>query len=130
MYIDILYSLGGILIPFIGTTIGSSFVFFLKNNLNNKLEKLIIGISIGVMLAASIWSLILPSLDNSTNLGSLSWMPTAIGFVLGIFFLIIVNYLSEECIEKKNSKKIDMLMFSVTLHNIPEDCIKYVSQEI
>ena len=92
----------------------------MKRDLNDKVEKLIIGFSVGVMLAASIWSLILPSLENSKNLGYFLWVPATIGFVLGILFLILVNYFTNICSHKKSNKKLDMLMFSVTLHNIPE----------
>ena len=104
----VLISIIGIMIPFIGTTLGSSFVFFLKKELNKKIEKVLIGFAIGVMLSASIFSLLIPSISLSNN----SWIKPSIGFILGFLFLIITN--------KIENKKIDMLMFSVTLHNIPE----------
>lgn len=113
------YCIVGILIPFIGTSLGSFFVFFLKNNINLLVHKLIIGFAAGVMVAASIWSLIMPSVEIAISQNVISWVPCTVGFVLGILFLIFINYVSS-LIEKKNSKKLNMLMFSVTLHNIPE----------
>lgn len=115
-----LYSIIGILIPFIGTTFGSGFVLFLKKNINEKAQKLIVGFAAGVMIAASIWSLILPSAELAEEQGIISWLPAAIGFILGIVFLILTNYLADKLAEKRNGKKINMLLFSVTLHNIPE----------
>ena len=113
------YCIVGILIPFIGTSLGSFFVFFLKNNINLLVHKLIIGFAAGVMVAASIWSLIMPSVEIAISQNVISWVPCTVGFVLGILFLIFINYVSS-LIEKKKKKKLNMLMFSVTLHNIPE----------
>ena len=84
-----LYSIAGILIPFLGTTLGSGFVLFLKKNLNEKIQKLIVGFAAGVMIAASIWSLILPSAELAEEQGIAGWIPPAIGFILGIIFLIL-----------------------------------------
>ena len=117
---DTLYSFLGILIPFIGTTFGACFVLFLKKNLNEKIQKLIVGFAAGVMIAASIWSLILPSAELAEEQGVTSWLPAAIGFILGIIFLIITNEIVDKIADKRNGKKLNMLMFSVTLHNIPE----------
>ena len=117
---DILYSIIGILIPFVGTTLGSAFVLFLKKNINPKFKKTIIGFATGVMIAASIWSLILPSVELAEEQGIISWAPATIGFILGIVFLIVTNNIAEKIAKKKNSKKLNMLLFSVTLHNIPE----------
>ena len=117
---DTLYSIIGILIPFIGTVFGSGFVLFLKKNLNEKIQKLIVGFAAGVMVAASIWSLILPSAELAQEQGVISWVPPAIGFVFGIVFLILTNFIADKLAEKRNGKKLNMLMFSVTLHNIPE----------
>ncbi|MBO5095821.1 MAG: ZIP family metal transporter [Bacilli bacterium] len=105
----------GILIPFIGTTLGSSMVFFLKKHINEKLEKLLIGFAAGVMIAASIWSLLIPSLEKSEFMGTFSFLPAAIGFLLGMFFMMIID-----SITNKMEKKKDMLNFAVTLHNVPE----------
>ena len=117
---DILYSIVGILIPFIGTNLGSSFVFFMKRDMNEKVKKIIIGFASGVMIAASIWSLIIPSVDMASNMGKLNWIPATVGLMLGIIFLILINRLANRVEAKKNKKKINMLLFSVTLHNIPE----------
>ncbi len=107
------------MIPFIGTSFGSSLVFFLKKELNEKIEKIIVGFAAGVMIAASVWSLILPSVEMSEN-SKVPWFPAALGVILGVLFLIIVNKIAENLEKKKNGKKLNMLTFSVTLHNIPE----------
>ena len=115
----ILYSIIGILIPFIGTNLGSLLVFFMKKDMSERIKKIIIGFASGVMIAASIWSLIIPSVEMSKNMGKLNWIPASVGFMLGIILLILINRLANK-IESKNSKKVNMLLFSVTLHNIPE----------
>ena len=117
---NILYSIVGILIPFFGTSLGSSFVFFMKKNMNEKFRKLIVGFAAGVMIAASVWSLIIPSVEMAKNQGIISWIPATIGLCLGVIFLLLINKLAENIEAKKNGKKINMLLFSVTLHNIPE----------
>ena len=117
---DILFCILGILIPFIGTSLGSFFVFFLKKNLNNKFQKLMIGFASGVMIAASIWSLIIPSIEMAESQNVIKWIPATIGLILGVFFLILVYHLAEKVENKKNGKPLNMLLFSVTLHNIPE----------
>ena len=117
---NVLYSIAGILIPFAGTSLGSLLVFFLKNTMNEKFKKLTIGFAAGVMIAASIWSLILPSGELSEEQESISWLPATVGIILGVLFLIIINKIAEKVEEKRNGKKINMLLFSVTLHNIPE----------
>ena len=116
----ILYSILGILIPFVGTSLGSSFVFFMKKNLNEKFRKIIIGFASGVMIAASVWSLIIPSVEMASNLGSFNWIPATVGLILGFLFLILINNIVDNLEKKSNTKKFNMLMFSVTLHNIPE----------
>ena len=105
-----LYSLIGIIIPLIGTSIGSMFVFFMKKNISSKINKLMIGFSIGVMLASSIFSLIIPAIE----LSSVPFISVTIGFCFGYIILIMINKLTSK------NKKLDMLSFSVTLHNIPE----------
>ena len=116
----ILYSIIGILIPFFGTSLGSSFVFFLKRKMNEEIQKMTVGFASGVMIAASVWSLIIPSVEMAEKQGLISWIPATVGFLLGVVFLIVVNKLAENIEKKKNKKKLNMLMFSVTLHNIPE----------
>lgn len=100
-----------ILIPFFGTTLGSSFVYLLKNNLNPKIEKLLLSFSAGVMLAASIFSLILPALDCSETL-----YPVVIGLTLGLISLILINKYTSKI--TTNNKY--LLMLAITIHNIPE----------
>ena len=115
-----LYSVIGILIPFIGTSFGSFFVFFLKDNINEKFKKIIIGFAAGVMIAASIWSLIIPSVEMTEKQGIIKWIPATVGLGFGVLFLIIINRYANKIESKKNGKKLNMLLFSVTLHNIPE----------
>lgn len=117
---NILYSMGGLLIPFIGTSLGSSLVFFMKKNISDKFNKLIVGFAAGVMIAASVWSLILPSVEMAENQGKISWLPAAIGILLGVIFLIFINKMAEKVETRKDGKKLNMLIFSVVLHNIPE----------
>lgn len=117
---NVLYSILGILIPFLGTSLGSFFVFFLKKNMNEKLQKLTVGFAGGVMIAASVWSLIIPSVEMAENQGKISWVPATIGLILGVIFLIVINKIAENLEKRKDGKKLNMLLFSVTLHNIPE----------
>ncbi len=79
----------GLLIPFLGTTLGSAMVFLMKDKINPKVQKLLLGFAAGVMIAASIWSLIIPSIDMAEEQGIISWLPAAIGFILGIGFLLL-----------------------------------------
>lgn len=117
----------GLIIPFLGTTIGASMVFFLKDKINTKLQKILLGFASGVMIAASIWSLITPAIEMSSHT-ALPWLPAAIGFLLGIGFLLLLDtviphlHLDSEEPEgpKTKMKKSTMLVFAVTLHNIPE----------
>lgn len=117
---NIVYSLGGILIPFLGTSLGSSFVFFMKKNMSDPVKKMTVGFASGVMIAASVWSLILPSVEMAEEQGKISWLPAAVGFALGVVFLIVINKLAEQFENREDGKKLNMLLFSVTLHNIPE----------
>ncbi|MBR3249535.1 MAG: ZIP family metal transporter [Clostridia bacterium] len=118
----------GLAIPFLGTTLGSAMVFFMKNKINNKIEKLLLGFASGVMIAASIWSLLMPSIDMADEQGVISWVPATIGFLLGIFFLLILDsiiphlHLNSDEPEgvKAKIKKTTMMVLAVTLHNIPE----------
>ena len=118
----------GLLIPFIGTTLGSGMVFFLKDNLKSAIQKILLGFASGVMIAASVWSLIIPSIELAEEQGVLPWLPAAVGFILGIVFLLILDtltphlHLDKEKPEgiKSNLKKTTMLVLAVTLHNIPE----------
>lgn len=117
---NVVYSIEGILIPFLGTSLGSFFVFFLKKSMNERLQKIIVGFAGGVMIAASIWSLIIPSVEMAEKQGKISWAPATIGLILGVIFLIVINKIAENLEKRKDGKKLNMLLFSVTLHNIPE----------
>ena len=120
----------GIMIPFVGTMIGSSAVFFMKNVLSPRVEKLLLGLSAGVMVAASIWSLIIPAIEMSEKQGRVSWIPVTVGFIIGVFFLLFLNYLIIQIKNKqKNSykdinrnliNKTFIMALAVTIHNIPE----------
>ncbi len=118
----------GLLIPFLGTTLGSAMVFFMKNKINKKVEKLLLGFASGVMIAASVWSLLIPAIEMSETQGKIAWLPASIGFLLGIIFLLILDsvvphlHLNNDKPEgiKAKLKKTTMLVFAVTLHNIPE----------
>ena len=118
----------GLIIPFLGTTLGSAMVFFMKDKINSKVEKLLLGFAAGVMIAASIWSLLIPSIDMAEKQGEISWLPAAVGFILGMIFLLILDsiiphmHLKSDKPEGLKSKlqKATMLIFAVTLHNIPE----------
>ena len=117
---DVLYTIAGIFIPFLGTSLGSGLVFFLKNNINEKFQKLMVGFAAGVMIAASVWSLIIPSVEMAEKQGQIAWLPAAVGLILGVVFLLFIGKIAEKYENKKDGKKLNMLLFSVTLHNIPE----------
>ena len=114
---DVLF---GILIPFIGTSLGAFMVFFVKDNIDKKFEKILLGFSAGVMIASSIWSLLIPSLEEKSNLGFQKVIPTITGFSLGIIFLIILDYIISNMASSSKLKNTNMLFLAVTLHNIPE----------
>ena len=113
----------GLMIPFAGTTLGAAAVFLMKNKINRKVEKILLGFASGVMLAASVWSLILPAIEMSSNY-RLTFLPSAVGLALGVAFFIatdmITDRLNVQLSRVSNSKKTRMLLFAVTLHNIPE----------
>jgi len=116
------------LLPFLGTTLGAGCVFFLKKEMNKNLQRALAGFASGVMVAASVWSLLIPALEQSEDMGKLSFVPAVVGFLAGIFFLLLLDHLiphlhagSEESEgPKSNLKKTTMLVLAVTLHNIPE----------
>lgn len=113
----------GILIPFVGTVIGALLVCFSNGKETGLGKKISAGFAAGVMVAASIWSLLLPSLDRSENLGKWQFVPASIGFILGFIFLIVIDKVVDKIIAKKTTgknKNTFMLIFAVTLHNIPE----------
>ena len=118
----------GVIIPFIGTSLGAACVFFMKNKLNDTVQKMLMGFAAGVMVAASIWSLIIPATEQCEGLGRLAFLPAAAGFWIGILFLLaldnIIPHLHINSSEaegiKSKLKKTTMLVLAVTLHNIPE----------
>lgn len=118
----------GLLIPFLGTTLGAGMVFLMKNKINKKIEKLLLGFASGVMIAASVWSLLIPSIDMAKTQNIVEWIPATIGFMLGIIFLLILDsiiphlHLHTDKPEglKAKIEKTTMMVLAVTLHNIPE----------
>ena len=118
----------GLAIPFLGTTLGAAMVFLMKNKINNRIEKLLLGFASVVMIAASIWSLLIPAIEMSESQGKIAWVPATIGFLLGITFLLVLDsviphmHLKSDKPEgiKSKLKKTTMMVFAVTLHNIPE----------
>lgn len=117
-----------LLIPFAGTLIGSAFVFFMKKEMPVLLQKALLGFASGVMVAASVWSLLIPSMEMSAGEGICTVLPAAIGFIAGMGFLLAVDYLTphlhigDESPEglKARISKTAMLALAVTIHNIPE----------
>lgn len=118
----------GILIPFVGTALGAAMVFFMKKEMNPRVQKALLGFAAGVMTAASVWSLLIPSIEMAESQGKTGWIAPAIGFLLGMGFLLLLDtltphlHLTEDEPEgmKANLKKTTMLVLAVTLHNIPE----------
>lgn len=118
----------GILIPFFGTTLGAACVLFMKKELSPLVQKAFLGFASGVMIAASVWSLLIPAMDMSERMGRFAFVPAAVGFSLGVLFLLFMDHViphqhigSEESEGPKVAlKKNTMLVLAVTLHNIPE----------
>lgn len=122
------YVIIGLLIPFIGTALGASMVFLLRKKINDKIQKALLGFAAGVMVAASVWSLLIPGIEMAEKQGFIPWVPAALGFLFGIAFLLLldtiiphihINQKEPEGI-KSTLNKNTMLALSVTLHNIPE----------
>ena len=117
----------GILIPFAGTSLGAAMVFVLKKNISDSLQKILNGFAAGVMVAASFWSLLQPALDSSEGMGGLSFLPAAIGFLVGVGFLLLLDVITphthlnkQDEGPKSGLKRMTKLILAVTLHNIPE----------
>lgn len=118
----------GVFIPLIGTTLGSACVFFLKGEIGDKLQKVLLGFAAGVMVAASVWSLLIPAMDMSVDMGKLSFLPALIGFLLGMGFLLVMDsviphmHVGSDEPEGTKSKlqKTTMLLLAVAIHNFPE----------
>ena len=81
----------GILIPFVGTTLGSAMVFFMRREMNGRVQKALLGFASGVMIAASVWSLLIPAIEMSEEQSNIAWVPAAVGFLLGIGFLLLLE---------------------------------------
>ncbi len=118
----------GVFIPLIGTSLGSACVFFLKGEISDKLQKVLLGFAAGVMVAASVWSLLIPAMDMSADMGKFSFVPALIGFLLGMGFLLLMDsviphmHVGSEEPEGTKSKlqKTTMLILAVAIHNFPE----------
>ena len=118
----------GILIPFLGTTLGAACVFFMKKSLGDLVQRSLAGFAAGVMVAASIWSLLIPAIEQSENMGVFSFLPAFIGFWVGVLFLLLLDHLiphlhvGSDQSEGPKSKlgRTTMMVLAVTLHNIPE----------
>ena len=116
-----------LLLPFAGTTLGSACVFFQKAQTGPFVERLLKGFAAGVMVAASVWSLLIPAMDESQDMGQLAWVPAAVGFTLGILFLLLLDHIIPHLHSTGETEglKVDlpnsvMLALAVILHNIPE----------
>ena len=120
--------LTGAMIPFAGTAAGAACVFFMKKNLSRNVQRALTGFAGGVMVAASVWSLIIPAMEQSDSMGKLSFLPAVIGFWLGILFLLLLDsviphlHMNAEKAEGPKSRlaRTTMMVLAVTLHNIPE----------
>lgn len=118
----------GLMIPLAGTVLGAAMVFFLKKEMNASVQKALLGFASGVMIAASVWSLIMPSIDMAVEQGVIAWVPAAVGFLLGMGFLLLIDTLTPH-LHLNNDKpegmhsgfsKNTMLFLAVTIHNVPE----------
>ena len=118
----------GLLIPLLGTMLGSAFVFFMKDQMPERVQKSLLGFASGVMVAASVWSLLIPAMEMEASKGAWSVMPAAVGFLLGIFFLLALDeltphlHLGSDKPEGPHSRlsRTAMLALAVTIHNLPE----------
>ena len=118
----------GILIPFLGTTLGACCVFFMRQSLGERVQRMLIGFAAGVMVAASMWSLLIPAIEQSEGLGKFAFVPAAVGFWAGILFLLsldhVIPHLHQNSDEAEGPKgelhRTTMMVLAVTLHNIPE----------
>ena len=120
----------GLMIPLIGTSLGSALVFVMKDQINPKVQKGLSGFAAGVMVAASIWSLLIPAMDMiDDKMGKFSWIPATVGFLVGIFFLLFLdNAIPHQHIDsekpegpkRENLRSTTMMVLAVVIHNIPE----------
>ncbi len=118
----------GLLIPFIGTIIGAAFVFFMKDEMSPRLQKTLLGFASGVMVAASVWSLLIPAMDMEAHKGAWSVVPASIGFLAGIGFLLVLDDITPHLHigtdkpegPRSHLSRTAMLALAVTIHNLPE----------
>lgn len=118
----------GIMIPFLGTSLGAAMVFFMKRTLHPLVHRALTGFAAGVMVAASIWSLLIPAMEQAADMGKWAFVPAAAGFWIGVLFLLLLDHLiphlhmnSTECEGPKcQLQRTTMLVLAVTLHNLPE----------
>ena len=118
----------GLLIPLLGTMLGSAFVFFMRDEMSPRLQKTLLGFASGVMVAASVWSLLIPAMEMEVNSGKWSVMPAAVGFLLGMGFLLLIDELTPHLHigtdkpegMRSHLSKTAMLALAVTIHNLPE----------
>jgi len=118
----------GLFIPFAGTSAGAGCVFFMKKAMNEKVQRGLTGFAAGVMTAASVWSLLIPALQQASSMGKLSFIPAAVGFWIGVLFLLMLDHVIPHLHRfsdqaegpKSHLQKTTMLVLAVTLHNIPE----------
>ena len=119
---------GAVMLPFLGTTLGSAGVFFLKGKMNRNLQRSLTGFAAGVMVAASVWSLIIPAMDQSAHMGKLAFIPAFVGVWAGFLFLLLLDHviphlhMHDDTPEgaPANLGKSTMLVLAVALHNLPE----------
>ncbi len=124
----LLWAAGGTGFAFAMTTLGSAVVFFFRNQMRMGIQKIFLGFAAGVMIAASVWSLLIPAIEEAVSMGMVGWMPAAGGFVLGIAFLMILDFFMPHLHPNTNKteglpaswRRTSLLVFAVTLHNIPE----------
>ena len=118
----------GILIPFLGTSLGAACVFFMKKALGDRVQRALTGFAAGVMVAASVWSLIIPAIEQSASMGKWAFVPAAVGFWLGIGFLLLLDRIIPHLHQnsqnaegpRSQARRTTMMVLAVTLHNIPE----------
>ncbi len=121
-------AVSAVLLPFLGTTVGAGLVFFMKGAMNLRVQRILTGFAAGVMVAASVWSLIIPAIDQSTHMGKLAFLPAFIGVWIGFIFLLLLDrliphlHMNSDCPEGTpcNLGKSTMLVLAVALHNLPE----------
>ena len=125
--------LQGVFIPFLGTVLGSACVFFLKGQMPRVVQRSLTGFAAGVMTAASVWSLLIPAMDQSEHLGKLAFLPAFIGLWVGVLFLLALDrliphlHMNSDCAEGRacGLGKSTMLVFAVALHNLPEGILTF-----